>query len=143
MWSNKIFYAFLYKIIHFQLLFQTNKIVNWSESWYGIVHFQSQHVVVYFIFRFDILYWQTYLFFLLCLTEKKTYKKTTFKDFLEKFLGKILHWEISGMNTVQWQGFGREISHNQFRGISHNPFRGIFLWHIPTNFLWPIQRNFS
>ena len=136
MWSNKIFYAFLYKIIHFQLLFQTNKIVNWSESWYGIVHFQSQHVV-YFRFWLDLLYWQTYSFFLLCLTEK--------------FQGKILHWEISGMNTVQWQGFGREISHNQFRGISHNPFRGIshnpfrgiFLWHIPTNFLWPIQRNFS
>ena len=31
---------------------------------------------------------------------------TVIGDFLEIFRGKILHWEIPGMNTVQWQGFG-------------------------------------
>ena len=49
---------------------------------------------------------------------------TEIGDFLENFRGMILHSEIPGMNTVQWQGFGLgwRFSYENFPGIYKNQF---------------------
>ncbi len=44
--------------------------------------------------------------------------------FLKNFQGKIIHREIPGMDTIQWQGFGRagDYSYDYFPGIYQKQF---------------------